>query len=125
MLDLSNQETIVVPAWDSIALQAELPCSTKEFFEKSGAMPIMPDSRRQYNRTYGRKQVVIEYKGEFLAGYLTDISRSGLGVISPVQMFPFDQLQGWLSENSSTKLRVKRCRREGERCYVVGCVFEA
>ena len=123
MLGVDHQKTVAVPSWEAIDLRAQLPNGEKEYFSSDGAMPIKPDSRRVFNRKYMRARTVIQYDGLNLAGYLSDISRSGMGFYSPVQVFPCEPLVLILEGGAHVNLRAKTCVRVQEGCYRVGAIF--
>jgi hypothetical protein len=113
----------IVPAWGEILSQAVLPVSEAEFFSKQGPTPLMPDSRRGFHRMYLRTSVVLQYENQFHAAYLLDISRSGVGLISPVQLLPSAPIELWLPDGRHMELQTKRCVRCAERCYQCGGEF--
>lgn len=123
MLGGGDQLQLTVPAWDSISARARLPQGVEEYHDKQGPMPVMPDSRRNFHRIYLRTPAVLLYHGQFLAGYLSDVSRSGVGLYSPVQLLPVSDIQVWLADGQTLRLRTKNCLRIEERCYRCGAEY--
>ena len=120
MLDLSNA-TEISEVWRSIDSQAALPTSPEEFFGKAG--PKQADQQRAYERHYLRCQAILRRECETHAIYMKDCSRTGMGVISPVQLFPRQRVQLWMSPQRSYSLEIVRCRRLGANCYECGTIF--
>ena len=110
--------------WESIELRAALPSEASDFFERHGPVPVHADSRRGYARLYLRQQAVIRLSdGTRLAGYTTDVSRKGIGFLSPVQLFPKDRLSIRVANSRDLPIEVVRCRRLESNCYRCGATF--
>jgi len=124
MLGVCDQVELAPPEWETIALQAELPATAAEFFSRQGATPIMPDTQRGYHRMFLRTHAVLRYQGEYYAAYLADISRSGVGFVSPVQLLPCEAIDVWIQDGRHLTLLTKRCIRLGPNCYNCGAVFK-
>lgn len=120
MLDLGHAAEIG-DLWESIASRAALPTPPDEFFGKSG--PKQPDRRRAYERHYLRCQAILRRECEDHAIYLKDCSRTGMGLVSPVQLFPRERIQLWMTPQRSYSLEVVRCRRASAQCYECGTIF--
>lgn len=123
MLDGCDQLQLTVPAWESLLLRARLPQESDEYLDKEGPMPVMPDSRRRFHRKYLRTPAVLLYQDQFYAAYLSDVSRSGVGLYSPVQVLPVSDVQLWVTDGRILKLRTKNCVRLDECCYRCGAEF--
>jgi len=109
--------------WASTTLKAVLPVSSEEFFALTGPMEEKRDCRRAYERQYLRRRAVVNYEGESFGVYLQDCSRMGLGLISPIQFFPCQQIQICMDNRRIYELEIRRCRRLAERCYECGTIF--
>jgi hypothetical protein len=120
MLDLGNAAEIS-EVWRSTDSQAALPTNPEEFFGKAG--PKQADQQRAYERHYLRCQAILRRECETHAIYMKDCSRTGMGIISPVQLFPRQRVQLWMSPQRSYSLEVVRCRRLGTNCYECGTIF--
>ena len=124
MLELDDKKSVAIPAWTAIPLRAALPEKLGDYFGRSGVMPSLPDSRRGYHRKYMRAKAVAQYQDKFLAVYLADISRSGLGFYSPIQIFPCEVMNMWLGREGHIQLVAKTCVRIGHACYRCGAQFK-
>ena len=109
--------------WDRADLKAALPAPPDEFFALSGTMPENKSSHRAYKRYYLRRKALVSCRDETLAVYLLDCSRMGMGLISPVQLFPCQQIKVYLGNRMHYRLEIRRCRRVAENCYECGTIF--
>lgn len=123
MLDLNDECQITPPAWSDIELRAQVPGAINEFLGKQGPMPVAPNSRRGYHRMYMRTPAVMRYQGDFYAIYMSDLSRSGAGLVSPVQLLPCAIIEVWLAEGRMLRVTTKNCLRLDENCYRCGVIF--
>ncbi|MCO6043514.1 PilZ domain-containing protein [Aeoliella sp. ICT_H6.2] len=123
MLDISSQEQLNVPNWGSLPDKVQLPQRLVDFLEKEGPMPVKPDSRRGYHRMYLRSRAVMLYHDRFYAVYLSDVSRTGAGFYTPVQVLPASSVQLWMEDGQCFRVRARNCTRMGDRCYRCGGVF--
>ena len=120
MLDLGDA-TKISDLWQSIASQAALPVTPEDFFGKVG--PKRGDEQRAFERHYLRCQAILRRECETHAIYMKDCSRTGMGLVSPVQLFPRERVQLWMSQQRSYSLEIIRCRRLRPKCYECGAIF--
>ena len=120
MLDLGDAKKIG-DLWQSTASQAALPATPEDFFGKVG--PKRTHEQRAYERHYMRCQAILRRECETHAIYMKDCSRRGMGLISPVQLFPRERVQLWMSQQRSYSLEIIRCRRIRPKCYECGTIF--
>lgn len=123
MLELSHARKIDEAEWASADRVARLPMPEEAFFERVGPMPQTFASRRSFHRFYFPGQGILAWRDMSLGVYTTDISRKGLGMISPVQLFPMERATLRLCDGTECPLEVARCRRIGAECYECGCRF--
>lgn len=123
MLGFCDQEKLTLPEWDAVPSRARLPVAEEEFLAKEGPLPIAPESRRSYNRLYMRTRALAMYNGEFHAIYLSDISRSGLGIFSPIQLLPSAAVSIFLPNGRQLDTTLKTCVRVEDACYRCGVEF--
>ena len=126
MLDLSHATELspqlsFEESWDSLESKAELAVPAEEFFSKSGRK--RPTEQRGFERHYLRCQAIIQRELEKHAVYMKDCSRAGMGLVSPVQLFPREQIQLWMNSQRSYALEIIRCRRVSASCYECGTIF--
>ena len=126
MLDLSHAAEIAAEdalerAWDSLDSQAALPMTTEEYYAKTGSKTEC--ELRAYQRHYLRCKAILKYGLETHAIYMKDCSRTGMGLISPVQLFPRQRVEVRISSGRSYSLEVIRCRRRKPKCYECGTIF--
>jgi len=120
MLDVSY-ETEIDDLWESLKSKASLPGSLEEYYAKSGPKSVC--EHRAYDRHYLRCVAIMQQECEKHAIYMKDCSRAGMGIISPVQLFPRQQVQIWMNPQRSYALEVVRCRRVRQQCYECGTIF--
>lgn len=126
IVDLSAD---IAEAWREAHAEAFLPHAEKAlYFEREGLLPASFDEHRNWPRYYLRAPALLELDrrpGSILAVYCRDISQSGVAILSPYQAFPLQTGVLTLSAEKTLRVRVRRCRRMGDRCYVLGCDYEA
>jgi len=120
MLGTCHEAIADAGPWESLPLRANVP--SHDFFDRTGRIPNHPDERRGFVRYYFRRRAVLIYRQQRMAGLTVDMSRIGMGLISPVQLFPMQSVDVVLPDRTIA-LRVVRCQRLGERCYRCGCDF--
>jgi hypothetical protein len=124
MLDISDERALIEAAWDTTAERVELPPSiARRFFEPKGPMRGHIDNRRTYHRFYLRGKAILT-RGESTLGILTkDISRQGICLLSPVQLFPKERVKLRMPNGAEYELVIARCRREEDNCFECGTRF--
>lgn len=109
--------------WPRLAERTQLPCSEAEFLAVDGTALASGHSRRQYHRYHLRRPAILRGAGDTAAVYSKDVSRMGLGLLTPRQLFPSDEIELLLPDQPWVKLIVRRCRRLQPCCYEVGAEF--
>ena len=120
MLDLSN-EAAIDQAWEHLESKAVLPTSAEEFYKKSGAKADR--QIREFERHYLRCRSIFRYECQNHGAYMKDCSRAGMGFLSPIQLFPRDPIQLWISNQRNYSLEIIRCQRLMSNCYECGAIF--
>jgi hypothetical protein len=114
-------------------LEVILPGNLKAFFYESGYLPTTAEEARTNARLRVRsigdilmKHVPGRLRGELKerdkrAGkvLIKDLSRTGIGVLYHLQVFPEEQFQ-LRFQGRLINAVVVRCRRLGEKCYEIG-----
>jgi hypothetical protein len=102
----------------------------REFFAKSGQLPTAWNDIRRFPRFYLRGEALAHVeppygdgKAETLAILTCDVSRSGVGIVSPRQLFPDQRLEIQMPAGPSYRLKTVWCRRIEAGRYAVGCAF--
>ncbi len=122
MLGISSSPELIEKLWASLPLRAQLPCSEDEFFAKE-AGPGARDSRRRFHRFPLRRTGILQKGEAFYAIYTKDLSRMGVGFLSPIQLFPREHITVWLPQQK-LRLITARCRRLERACYECGTLFD-
>lgn len=124
MLECRNERCVVDADWSNLELQAVLPDSIKAcFFDKIGPMPRFKHNQRQYHRYYFRHRSILNDGGTQLGVFTTDISRLGVGFLSPVQLLPLRSVFLKLPNGAELSLQATRCNRIDRLCYECGARF--
>lgn len=123
MLDECHARSLSGAAWDAADKTTVLPVPEGEFMAQLGPTPVAFTSRRSYHRFYFRGKGILHRGGETFAVYTTDLSRKGLGLLVPQQLFPRERVVLQLSDGRECKLEIVRCRRVGPNCYECGSRF--
>ena len=123
MLERSNDKGLVVDVWESATAKVRVPNGLGEqLFAAQGPMPVFYDNKRCYHRYYMRGKSVLKRGGTTLGVYTIDVSRQGIGFLSPLPLLPKEQIELYLSSRT-LNLIVARCRRLGDACFVCGGTF--
>ena len=123
MLELGSARDLTWPRWQELSNRVELPCSLDTYLGQRGPLMVHPDSRRRYHRFHFRVAAILSYEGIDYAGFTKDISRMGMGIYSPIQLFPCDVVSLYLPDREPIQVEVTRCLRIQSRCYECGVVF--
>jgi len=129
MLGISDEKGVdkkglVEELWNSAKIRVKLPMLTaKYFFEPKGAMPNHYSSRRSFHRYYMRSKAVLIQGDKVYAAYTTDVSRQGVGFLSPKQLMPKEKWTLKLPNGAEYELLVTRCHLESDHCFACGGRF--
>src|SRR5690606_4014590 len=125
MLERSDDPRLGLLEWEALEPKPQIPSNLNDFFKRRGPGGIHADCRRRYARLYLRRPAILQRQdGTRLAAYSIDVSRTGIGLLSPVQMLPGDVCSVRLPETRWIPIQVMRCRRLARQAYVCGAVFE-
>jgi len=124
MLGLSHEESVIEAMWLAADACTKLPPPTaRYFFELKGPMPSHYDNRRSFHRYYLRGKAILVQGDRVYGVYTTDVSRQGIGFLSPRQLMPKEQWTLKLPNGVAYLLQVKCCRRECDNCFSCGGRF--
>jgi hypothetical protein len=125
MLGVSNEKRLMEKLWEAAEAALQLPePEATYFFQFKGPMPSGHfDNRRSYHRFYLRDKAILTRGKSTLGVFTTDISRQGIGFLSPVQLMPKERVQLLLTSGVEYHLQVARCRRQNDNCYECGGRF--
>jgi hypothetical protein len=124
MLDDRNAAAVNLQRWEQLERRTQLLCSWRKYVRDNGAARICADSRRRFERIPLRAPAILYVAGEFSAAYAKDVSRTGVGFLSPVNLLPRQSVELQLMDGKILRLRVTRCRRLGPACYECGTLFD-
>jgi len=109
--------------WEATPTKVQLPgLAAEQFFDVRGAMPLYHDNRRSYHRYFMRGKAVLKRGKALLGTYTKDVSRQGVGFLSPVQLLPKEKVQLRLP-TTELSLQVARCQRLDQGCFECGAKF--
>jgi hypothetical protein len=106
--------------------------SDREFFSRSGPLPVHWNDVRQFPRFYMRSRTeatIFPFKSQPDAEPVTcrvvtsDISRGGMCLMVGQQIFPGQRINVRLVSGQLRTLKVVWCRRVAEECYSAGMQF--
>jgi PilZ domain len=123
MLELNDGEKLIDQLWTAATERVELSDEEREkFFGVKGAGPVFHDNKRTYHRYYMRSRAILK-RGETLIGaYTKDVSRQGVGFISPVPLKPKERVKLRVPA-AELSLEIARCRRVDKGCFECGGRF--
>jgi hypothetical protein len=123
MLVHSNDQKVIEGLWDSLEVKAQLPAwLEKDFFACRGPMPVFSENKRAFHRYYMRFKALLRRRDTLLGSYTKDVSRQGVGFLSPVELLPQERVQLRLPA-AELNLQVTRCRRVDKGCFECGAIF--
>jgi hypothetical protein len=121
-LDIAHDKQLIEELWESAATKVRLSESLRQFMEQQGAMPVYHDNRRAYHRYFMRGKAVMLRGDATLAAYTKDVSRQGIGFLSPVQLLPKERIRLRVPK-AQLSLEIARCRRVDQGCFECGARF--
>ena len=122
MLDIAHDKQLIDQLWESAATKVQLSDSLRQSMEQQGAMPVYHDNRRAYHRYFMRGKAVVLRGDATLAAYTKDVSRQGIGFLSPVQLLPKERVRLRVPK-AQLSLEIARCRRVDQGCFECGARF--
>jgi hypothetical protein len=123
MLGHGHELRLMEELWEITDQKAELPAPLADgFFEQHGPMGIQYEDNRAFRRFFLRGKAIIKRDGEKLGAFTKDVSRQGVGFISPVQLMPMERVQLTLP-SAELQLQVSRCCRLDHGCFDCGAKF--
>jgi|SRR5688572_7404918 hypothetical protein len=124
MLEPRNDPKLIARLWETTQPKVRLPEQLSDaFFDPQGPMPVHQDNRRGYHRYFMRAKAILKRNGIMLGSYTKDVSRQGVGFLSPVPLLPLQRVQLHLLNGTELHLEVARCRRVDNCCFDCGARF--
>jgi hypothetical protein len=123
MLELDNGQILMDDLWETTIAKVQLSASVgKDFFTMRGPTPVFYDNQRSYHRHFMRGKAVLKRGKSMLGAYTKDVSRQGVGFLSPLQLLPKEFVRLHLP-TAELSLEVTRCRRVDQGCFDCGARF--
>jgi hypothetical protein len=123
MLEVDYGKKLMEDLWEATQTKVKLSGEhAEQFFDVRGAMPVFHDNRRAYHRYFMRGKAVLKRGKSLLGTYTKDVSRQGIGFLSPVQLLPKEKVQLRLP-TTELSLQVARCQRLDQHCFECGAKF--
>jgi hypothetical protein len=124
MLGVSDEAELSEATWQVLASRVELPRNVAAARAVRASERAQADCQRRYARKSLHSVAIVMEGDACHACHTKDISRNGVGFYSPVHLLPKKTIRLWLPGGTVFQLRVTRCRRVTERCYVVGTRYQ-
>jgi hypothetical protein len=123
VLGQGHERHLIADLWDLTEAKVELPYPLSDgFLETHGPSAMYYDDKRAFQRFFLRGKAVLKRRGAMLGAYTKDVSRQGVGFLSPVQLMPRERVNLTLS-SAELQLEVSRCRRLDKACFDCGGKF--
>ena len=131
MLDC-DREPQLAEAIACLPTEIELPDSWEDYFTESGVLPTQPNDRRRFARHRLRTVAAMRHvetlpnlqrADRWFKVFAKDVSRAGFSFVHSEQLFPGECVELVIDASHRYLGRVRRCRKVGPRCYVVGMQF--
>lgn len=123
MLDRDDAASVIDDTWEAVEQKTRLPEDFEAFRAPRGPTPLQFDTRRAYRRFFLRHKAILNRQETLLAVYTKDVSRQGIGILTPVQLLPRERVQLRLPSGVEYQLEIARCRRVVAGCYECGTRF--
>ena len=132
MLDIYSESQSLVEMIPSLPCEIDLPDSWCDFFSESDVSMSVPDDRRQFPRCCLRTSAAMRHMknlpnlprpDHWVKVYAKDVSRAGFSFVHSVQLFPGERLELVVTPSHAYVGEVRRCRKVGPNCYVIGAQF--
>ena len=106
-----------------------LPAALEADFEQQGPAPTFPGCKRRFPRFRCRGKsnlIALEHRQSlpglprghaWLAVYLSDFGRGGIGFLHGEPLYPRERLRVLLRDGSLRHIEIIRCERVDERCF--------
>ena len=123
MLEVDYGKKLMEELWEATPTKVQLSgAAAEQFFDVRGAMPLYHNNMRSYHRYYMRGKAVLKRGKALLGTYTKDVSRQGVGFLSPVQLLPKEKVLLRLP-TTELSLQVARCQRLDQGCFECGARF--
>jgi hypothetical protein len=123
MPDIREARSPIEVAWEKTECKVQLPEPEADYLALKGPRPQCFGSHRRFHRFYFRGKAIVERQGVLLGVYTKDISRQGIGFLSPLELMPQERIQLRAVGANSLDLTVTRCHRLAEQCFECGAKF--
>jgi hypothetical protein len=122
MLEFNDGKKLMEELWEMASAKVDSDSLGKDFFALHGPAQPMGHNNRAYHRHYMRGKAVLKRGSTVFGTYTKDVSRQGIGFISPVQLLPKEQVKLQLPV-TELSLEVTRCRRMEKELFDCGARF--
>jgi PilZ domain-containing protein len=122
MLELNDGKMLMEKLWEMASTKVDPNSLGKDFFALHGPAQPMGHNNRAYHRHYMRGKAVLKRGDTVVGAYTKDVSRQGIGFLSPVQLLPKEQVKLQLPV-AELNLEITRCRRLEKECFECGAKF--
>ena len=132
MLDIDRKASSLAEVFASLTCEIEIPPSWRGFFAETGMLPMNSPERRRFPRhrlrTPAAMKIVqglpsLDRPEGWCKVYAKDVSRIGLSFLHSEQLFPGERVQLAMVDDRQYLAEVRRSRRIGKKCYVIGVRF--
>ena len=123
MLGRGHEQQLIADLWEMAEPKVQLPYPLSDgFLESHGPLSTYYDDKRSFQRFFLRGKAVLKRRGSLMGAFTKDVSRQGVGFLSPVQLMPREKIQLTLA-SAELKLEISRCRRLDNACFDCGGRF--
>jgi hypothetical protein len=123
MLECAHEQKMIDDLWNCAVTKVQLPEElSQDFFARRGTTPGYYENKRNYHRYYMRGKALLKRGETVLGSYTKDISRQGVGFLSPVPLMPKERVKLHVP-TAELSLEVARCRRLDQGCFECGARF--
>jgi hypothetical protein len=123
VVGLVHERRLIAELWDMTPVKAALPYPLSDgFMDSRGPIALHYDDKRAFQRYYLRSKGVLKRVGSTVGVYTKDVSRQGVGFMSPVALNLKERIRLMLA-SAEVQLEITRCQHVDEWCYDCGGRF--
>lgn len=122
MLEFDNGQKLMDELWEMVEAKVSPDLLGADFYAAHGPAHGHNENQRAYHRYFMRGKAILKREKSIVGGYTKDVSRQGVGFLSPVQLMPKERVKLRLPV-VELGLEVTRCRRIGKDCFECGGKF--
>ncbi|RCS43907.1 hypothetical protein DTL42_18125 [Bremerella cremea] len=117
---------------NTLPLEIAVPRKMIEVYQGTGPTLTSMAEQRRFVRFRYLTKAILRYKQSFPSiprsdslrlVLVTDVSKTGIGILNSEQLFPSERVNLWTSGKGILQITVARCRKVNDRCFEIGAII--